>query len=192
LCRAYRVGVWLVLPGTTPAPGFYKRWLIRQWARRARTPILVETGTLHGGTVASCVRSFDRIISIEIDPLLARRAIERFADVPHVTIIEGDSTSTLPTVVAELEAPATFWFDGHYSGHGTGRGAVDPPIVAEVTAVLGSGKPAVVLIDDARLFVGAAGYPTLSELEELVRDLRSSATFAVTRDIVRVNAMKAW
>src|SRR5262245_52823281 len=105
LGRAYRSSVWLVSPGAKPGPGFYKRWLIRRYARQARTPVLVETGTLHGKTVASCLNAFDSIISVEIDPDLARLAIERFDREPRVSIVQGDSTLALPDIVACLESP---------------------------------------------------------------------------------------
>jgi len=192
LRRAYSVGRWLIAPGSGPGPGFYKRWVIRRSAKRARTPILVETGTLHGKTVSSCLKSFSQIISIEIEPALASKAKERFANESHVRIVQGDSAVELTAIVEGLKSPATYWLDGHYSGPGTGRGILDSPVVAEIKTVLGSGKPALVLVDDARHFTGADGYPTLAELREMVRILRPLSTFTVSRDIVRINAMMAF
>ena len=154
--------------------------------------MLVETGTFEGRTIASCLRSFDRIVSIEIVPELAVKAAARFAHAGHVTIINGDSAIELPRVVASLRGPATFWLDGHYSGEATGRGAVETPVVAELTTILESATAAIVLVDDARLFTGTDGYPTLEELRSLAKRLRPSSTFAVARDVIRIHAMKAF
>jgi hypothetical protein len=45
----------------------------------------------------------------------------------------------------------------------------------------------VVLIDDARLFVGAGGYPRLERVRELVDELRPGWHFDVADDIVRAH-----
>ena len=64
--------------------------------------------------------------------------------------------------------------------------------MAELTTILESATAAIVLVDDARLFTGTDGYPTLEELRSLAERLRPSSTFAVARDVIRIRAMKAF
>jgi hypothetical protein len=55
--------------------------------------------------------------------------------------------------VRQLQEPALFWLDGHYSGVDTGKDELDTPVSAELEAILGSPvKGHVILIDDARCF----------------------------------------
>jgi len=135
--------------------------------------------------VAAVLHLADRIVSIELHPELAARARERFRRHPHVTIVEGDSSSVLPPLVSALEAPALFWLDAHFTGPSGARGQVDSPIVTEIDVVRRSRVPGhVVLIDDVRCFEGRDGYPTLARLRELACDGDPEASFTVRDDVV--------
>jgi len=160
--------------------------MIRRVGQRFGLDTLVETGTYLGDTVATLRPRFRRVISIELSAQLAAAASERFTATPGVTILEGDSAQLLPSVLADLNGPALFWLDGHWSGGVTARGDVDSPVVAELEAVLSDRYQHVVLIDDARCFVGWDGYPTLTELRGLIGRLRPNAKVAVRDDIVSV------
>jgi hypothetical protein len=159
---------------------------VREYARRFRPATFVETGTYRGDTVAALAPLVERVVSIELDPTLATLARARFVDDPSVTILEGDSAVLLPGVVGGLTAPALFWLDGHFSGGVTaGDGAC--PIMEEIRAVLSSDVDHVVLVDDARLFDGTHGYPSLGELREAVRVLRPDLDWELRDDIVRLH-----
>jgi hypothetical protein len=183
---------WMFSPAGVASPGPYKRWVIRSYARKCRTPIFVETGTLYGDTIEAVRRSFSEVYSIEIEPSLAEAAKVRFEDDQRVSIIVGDSATEMATLTARLDSPTLFWLDGHYSGAGTGRGDEDSPLRQELTTVLTTVPSCVVLIDDARFFGTDNGYPSERELAELVSTLRPNSTVEIKRDIVRINAMKPW
>lgn len=86
-----------------------------------------------------------------------------------------------------LQDRALFWLDGHYSGGHTARGKQDTPIRQELRIIFGHRiKGHVILIDDARLFVGADGYPTLDELRRIVQTARPEWGVAVTDDVIRI------
>ena len=90
-------------------------------------------------------------------------------------------------MLTKLSAPALFWLDGHYSGGATARAELDTPVIAELRAILGHPvKGHVLLIDDAREFVGANGYPTLAAVEEMIRAADPGASYDVRDDIIRV------
>ena len=89
-------------------------------------------------------------------------------------------------MIQEIEGPALFWLDGHYSGGGTAKGEMCTPIIQELK-VIGLRSPQdVILIDDARLFTGRDDYPTLDEVRKLVDDIFPGSSYTVKHDMIRV------
>jgi hypothetical protein len=58
-------------------------------AREAGARVLIETGTYLGEMVAALRSAFDAIYSIELSADLHRRAVQRFADSPHVCLLKA-------------------------------------------------------------------------------------------------------
>jgi Methyltransferase domain len=178
----------VALDPASPRSTRRKRATIRRYAKRFRTPVLVETGTYRGTTVRAMRRHFARIYSIELDDDLYARARRRFAGDRHVEVLHGDSGDVLPSLVERLDEPCLFWLDGHYSDWETARGATDSPLRKELEAVLRRPEERdVVLVDDARLLTGEHGYPTLEEIRTLVARLRPDRVVEVRDDIVRIH-----
>lgn len=74
----------------------------------------VETGTYLGQGIGFALRAgFPVIHSVEIDHNFAMQARAVFARYPNVHIWEGDSGKMLWDVIKGIEAPITFWLDGH-------------------------------------------------------------------------------
>jgi hypothetical protein len=169
-----------------PPPPAVKQRVLRGYAKRFELRTFVETGTFLGETTAAIEPHVDRVVTIEIAPDLAAQARERFVDALNVQVLEGDSGSLLPDVLASLHEPALFWLDGHYSGGITARGDQDTPVRAELRAILDHPvRTHVILIDDARDFQGGE-YPTLAEVAEMVRSHPSGYEFDVRDDIIRL------
>ena len=82
--------------------------------------------------------------------------------------MQGDSGNVLNQLVPELNSAALFWLDGHYSGGQTAKGEKECPIYEELKSILASSLEHIVLIDDARLFIGQHDYPTIEELKDFV------------------------
>jgi hypothetical protein len=183
-----RIRSWRREGSPVPPPRHYKRSLLREAGRRFGIRTLVETGTWHGGTVEALRRDFDRIVSVELDVALHQAARERFANDANVTLLQGDSGAVLPRVLAELREPAVFWLDAHYSAGDTARGELETPVQDEVFALLDHPvRSHVVLIDDARLFVGKDDYPTLEEVRSWVAERRPDLRFEVRDDVIRIH-----
>jgi hypothetical protein len=179
---------WVSAGCPVPPPDKLKQWTVREYARRYALTALVETGTYHGDMVEAVAPLFRRVYTIELGAELAEAARKRFAAQEHVQVLHGDSGRLLPTVLERLERPALFWLDAHYSGGMTARGEVDTPIVSEIQAILRHPCPRhVVLIDDARDFVGGDGYPSVPEIEALIRAERPDWYFYVEHDIMRAH-----
>jgi hypothetical protein len=119
-------------------------------------------------------------------PAIHDAAVRRFAGDERVQLWLGDSGSILPRVLAALEHPALFWLDGHYMGSGTARADLDSPVQAELTSLLRHAiRGHLVLIDDARLFTGKDGYPTLEALRAWIERERPGTRVEVEADIIR-------
>ena len=134
------------------------------WARASLGPSahFVETGTFRGDTAATAARFFSVVDTIELDPVLGRRARERFQH-SRVRCHIGDSRQVLPTILPELETPLILWLDAHFSGGVTG-GANDPcPLITELRIVdqHRDCSNTIVAVDDARCFTGSRGFPRL-------------------------------
>jgi len=150
---------------------------------RKRGADLHRNGTYYGFMLQSCLDSFDRLISMELEPQL-QASVENFRDYPRVTIFTGDSAELLPKLLGTVRSPCLFWLDAHFSNGLTGKGALETPIRQELEAVMKHGFRHTVLIDDANCFDGTRGYPALEWIEELAQQSGYSA--AVSEDIIRL------
>jgi hypothetical protein len=169
------------------APHLVKQRTILEYAERHGCRTLVETGTFRGTMVNAMLNKFDRIISVELSPELYAAACRRFRGQPRVTLLHGDSGSVLPSVVSSLDRPTLFWLDSHYSSGDTARGVKDTPIYEELTTILALRDAGhVVLVDDARLFIGRHDYPTIDELTRVVKEARPDLSVTVRHDIIRI------
>jgi hypothetical protein len=174
------------------APTSLKRQTVRRYGEAYKMDTLIETGTYLGEMVEAQRLHFRRIVSVELDPTLAKRARRLFHGRTEIEIREGDSARELPTILATLDRPALFWLDAHYSGGMTAKGDVETPIGTELRCILAHdfGDRHVILIDDARLFNGTKDYPTATEVRELVVSLRPNCIVDVIDDIIRVHALR--
>ena len=168
-------------------PHILKQRIVKEYADRYSIRTFVETGTYLGDMVAATRGKFDKIVSIELDVTLWKTAKEKFASYEHISILQGDSSTILPSVVASISEPCLFWLDAHYSGGTTARGETETPIMKELHAVLDrEGAGDVILVDDARLFVGKDDYPTVAQVRNLVAETHPDMSLESKDDIIRI------
>jgi len=167
-----------------PPPHVVKVRRVLELALRFGARVLIESGTFEGEMARKCRHAFGRIVTIELDKGLAERAARRLARYPNIQVLQGDSATVLPRVLAGVNEPALFWLDGHYSGTGTARGASDTPLAQELQAIAGHGvRGHVVLVDDARL-LGTGDYPALDEIRRMAAAFQPGGEVKVANDIV--------
>jgi FkbM family methyltransferase len=189
--KAWNRGLWVLRGRPLPASGDVKQGIVARYARKHGLRIFIETGTYEGEMVAEVQKRFRTIHTIEIFEPLFRNAVEKFSGSSHIHVHHGSSEDLLPAILEMVDEPALFWLDAHYSGDGTGRGQVDSPIVKELQSIFAHPvKDHVILIDDARQFLGKDGYPTLDELRALVLGSRPGAAFQVKDDIIRIHTQR--
>lgn len=153
----------------SPPPYFVRRAMILAEAKRIGAEILIETGTFLGDTVWQFRHDFTQIVTIEVEPRLAGLAQERFAPFSHVRVILGDSAQEMSALCAQVSKPCVIFLDGHYSHGITGMGEQECPILIELDAIAQQLRvPAVVIIDDARLFGTDKAYPSVALVADFI------------------------
>ncbi len=134
--------------------------------RKTGARTFVETGTYLGVTAARCARLFEKVVTIELDPELTRKAKQYLGRFPNVEVIEGDGLAVLPEVLARGDVRDVLVFlDGHFSGGVTARGDIPEPAVLEVD-VLARFRDRIraIVVDDFRCFGVEDGFPSKAEL----------------------------
>jgi hypothetical protein len=180
------VDKWKAEGAQPPPPHPVKQLAINEYKKKYAIRILVETGTYLGDMVEAQRKNFDTVFSIELSPELWRKAVERFDGYPSVKILQGDSGVVLHNIMPGMDKPALFWLDGHFSAGVTAKGDKDCPIFEELDAIFAySQQPHVLLIDDARLFIGQGDYPTVESLTQYIRRKNPKYTIQVKDDIIR-------
>jgi len=126
--------------------------VVLQFVSTLKIPNFVETGTFKGDTALWAAGEFEKVYTIEIDPGLSLEASKRPNPKNNVEFIVGDSKTELPKLVKKLEGAALFWLDGHWCMGGGGKDA-ECPLMDELQAISNL-KSSIVMIDDARCFLG--------------------------------------
>jgi hypothetical protein len=181
------VKAWEAAGKPVPPPHLVKQKIITAFQNASQYEIFVETGTYLGEMVHAQCNHFKKIYSIELGHDLYNDAIKKFEQQKHITILQGDSGTVLVTLAPVINEPAIFWLDGHYSAGITARGDKVCPIYEELAAIFNSAPLAhILLIDDARLFVGEDDYPTIAEVTAFIKQHKPLATIDVADDMIKV------
>lgn len=172
-----------------PPADVVKRSQLLDLFHRRNHRVFVESGTYLAGTVEYFLPFASRIVSVEIDPALHHRAVERMARFPHVELLLGDATHWIPGIVSAAESPPLVWLDGHYSGDITGRGDETEPaptIVRLLADVAPSGTT--IVIDDIRLFGFDPEWASLEALVDGAREAFPNARIYTSVDALVIEA----
>jgi len=175
------------LPRKGPLPHLLKQFTVKDYGSRYNCSILIETGTFEGDMVAACAHAFSKVYSIELDDWFFKKATNRFRNYSNVKILQGDSGKRIVDILNEIDQPAVFWLDGHYSAGGTAKGELETPIAKEIEHIFNHKiKKHVILIDDARCFDGTNDYPNLDKFVAELRRVNKSINVTVYNDIIRI------
>ncbi|HTJ52990.1 MAG TPA: hypothetical protein VL443_26230 [Cyclobacteriaceae bacterium] len=169
-----------------PTPHLVKQNTIDEYRKKYACATLVETGTYMGDMVEAQKKRFKKIVSIELGVDLFVKAKKRFSNDQNVTIVQGDSGKVLPVILKDIDEPALFWLDGHYSEGVTAKGDKECPIFEELDAIFSSKRlNHILLIDDARCYTGSGDYPTIDKLTEFIKNKNDKYQVEVKHDIIR-------
>jgi hypothetical protein len=178
---------WEKLGRPSPPPAIYKQQIVSKIQKDSHVAVLIETGTFMGDMIYANLQNFKKIYSIEIQPAIHNEAKQRFVTERHVTLLLGNSPGQLRKILDEKNEPAIFWLDSHYSGGVTGKSDKDTPIIEELSLIFAKlNKEDIILIDDARYFVGTNDYPTIEGLKQYIYEFDPKLQVNVKNDIIAV------
>jgi hypothetical protein len=178
---------WFFSDRNGPPPHSVKQKVLKDLAEMYELSFFVETGTHSGATVNAMRGQFEKIYSIELSDKFYQSAQNWFKNDKSVSIIHGDSGVELEGVVKQLTGPALFWLDGHYSAGATARGEKDTPIIEELGHIYAETKfKHVVVIDDARAFGTDPAYPTIQQINALLKSKGLKFDLSVKYDAIRI------
>lgn len=187
LTAQFIVSQWQRNGKPNPPPHVVKQRALRDHANTYGLRILVETGTYLGDMVEAMKSEFDKIYSIELSEALYEQARLRFKNADNIEIIHGDSGIVLGRLVGEINQPALFWLDGHYSGGLTAKGEKETPIYKEIQHILNAPDAKhVIIIDDARCFGELPDYPSIEELQQYVWSKNPDLSIVIQDDSIRI------
>ncbi|MCK4918253.1 MAG: hypothetical protein KAS02_00490 [Candidatus Pacebacteria bacterium] len=178
---------WLIKNKPTPPPHIIKQKAIKKYAEKYNIKTLIETGTYRGKMVNAMRNVFDKIYSIELDTILYEKAVNKFEGYESIKIINGDSGEKLSEILETVNEPCIFWLDGHYSGDITAKGDLNTPIFKELISIFNHPtKNHIILIDDARCFVGKNDYPTIEKLQSFIKTKNDNLKLTTKNDIIKI------
>jgi len=178
---------WYLENKPIPPPHLIKQWTIKNYAKKYNIKTLIETGTFKGQMIDATKNIFEKIYSIELDTSLFQKALSKFKGNKHIEIFKGDSGEILPTILKNIKKPCLFYLDGHYSEGITAKGDLNTPVIRELEIILNHKiKNHIILIDDARLFIGKDDYPTIEELKRVIKNQNNRLKLNIKNDIIRI------
>lgn len=186
------VPFWIIklFPERT-APAKKRFNFILALAKKYKIKVFVETGTYLGDTTAAVAKYFEKIYTFEISEELVKLAKDRFQNQKNIEIIQGDSGLELKNILSKINDKVIFWLDGHYSAgflHAK-KYNLDTPILNEIKTIFTSNIKDlnnIILIDDAFEFDGTRGYPTVTELKDLVKSYTDKYEVYIKYDIIYI------
>lgn len=120
--------------------------------KKCKNKYFVESGSYTGGGINMAGHAgFEIIHSVELAFHHYQDCCRLFSCYPNIYLYHGNSADVFPSILEKIDAPATFWLDGHYSAGTTAKGPSNTPILAELESIKRHPiKTHTILIDDIR------------------------------------------
>lgn len=149
----------------------------------------IETGTYKGGTSIWAADYFEHVYTIEISPELSKYAADHAGGKSNIEFIIGDSRTELPKIVDKLTGIGLFWLDGHWCMNAGGKDD-ECPLIDELEAI-SKLQESVILIDDARCFLGplpaphnSEDWPRIDEIFGFIKERFPNHTTTIIDDVI--------
>lgn len=134
-------------------------YLLKPLLEAHNIPFFVETGTAGGESVRQAYSWFRKCWTVEI--VLGRAPTSGGGD--NIEWLQGNSPVVLEKIIDEIapqELDTVFWLDAHYSDPTPNESNIpECPLFNELDAIARYREHAIIIIDDARLYMGQPPYP---------------------------------
>lgn len=129
-------------------------YLLKPLLEYVSIPTIVECGTAGGDSIMAASKYFKKCHTIELIPNRARIG----KPIKNIIWHTGNSVDILPQIISELDKDeyCLFWIDAHYSDSTPNTSEYKECYILEELEIIYKeyGNRAIILIDDARLFMG--------------------------------------
>ena len=163
--------------------------LVKGLTANANITNFVETGTFKGNTTIWAASIFKKVYTIEINEAFSIAASKRPDATPNIEFIVGDSKEVMLSLIDRLDGCTMFWLDGHWCMDAGGKDD-ECPLIGELQAI-SKKQDSVILIDDARCFLGplppphrAEDWPRIDEIFVIIKQLFPSHTTTIVDDVI--------
>ncbi|RFM26491.1 class I SAM-dependent methyltransferase [Deminuibacter soli] len=166
------------------------REIVLQFKDKGNIRNFIETGTYQGGTSFWAARHFEQVATVEIDPAISKATASKPDCPANIRFYVGNSKDVLPEMVKPLTGRSIFWLDGHWCNVTEMGKDMECPLMDEIRA-LAHLKDAVILIDDARAFLGPlppphnnADWPRIDEVFALLKQQYPDNLVTIADDVI--------
>jgi hypothetical protein len=146
-------------------------YLINEFLSEIEIPICVELGTASGGSAKEAAKYFNEVMTVELNEY---RPIYD-SNIKNITWLNGNSIDVLPGIIKSLisykeenlieyHRYCLFWVDSHFDGDKPKDSPYkDCYLLDELEIISPYSQDAIIIIDDARLFMGNPPYPNKAD-----------------------------
>lgn len=124
----------------------FKDRILREFARRFKLEVFVESGTNRGACLEFLKDEFRELHSIELHEGLFGEALDRFKNQTKIHLVFGNSALVMGAVLDKIKVPALIFLDAHATG-GPSADAGDP-LPEELKAVYEKAPQSLAVLDD--------------------------------------------
>lgn len=157
-------------------------YLVEGILKSDRVDTFVELGTAGGDTIKTAAKCFKKCYTIEI---IENRAIVD-KSIENIKWLTGNTVDILPTIIDDLLVEkalmqkgvdpiynySVFWIDSHYSDPEPNTSQfTECPLMEELEIISLYQHDAIILIDDARLFMGHPPAPLNPKEWPMIQDI---------------------
>jgi len=147
----------------------------------------VETGSFLGETTFFLKDYFEKCFTIEFDKNLYSKTYESLRNYKNIDCFNGDSRFLLKEICEKIDKKTLFWLDAHYSGGDTSYSINDCPLIDELKIIFSHEiKDHIILIDDARCFLGMDDYPSIKTIQKLILSHSNDYSMRILNDIIMI------
>jgi hypothetical protein len=140
--------------------GGFPFYLFKSLIEKYDVPYWVETGTASGDSARIASELFNYVWTIELIENEENKSAE------GLEYLTGDSVKLLPEIISYIKSTrkekqyAIVYLDAHYCGdEENNTGYPECPVLQEIEIVAENGYETIIVIDDARLFLGQPPHP---------------------------------
>lgn len=168
--------------------------LVKIFTDAFEVKIFIETGTAGGSSITTASKMFNKCYTIELIEGRVDSDMKKSVFYNNVEFLTGNSVDILGSLITNHIGHYIFFFlDAHYSDSVPNTSGVKECPVLEELKIISSHQTSIILIDDARLFLGQPPYPndprdwpTIEEIFSAAKVLFPNHHTTITDDFVLI------